>query len=249
MQEVWESYMKPVDGHPAAVAFNAEVHDALPDDRLATMGFVKLSLAQPAEGGLIAEAEADELAAIEDRLEMESLRYRLGKYVGRIVTGGTVTFIYYLQYDFEWPAAVAEAMAAYGHYRFEYGSRPDPEWEVYLKLLYPTGREWQMIRNHHACDRLRAAGDNLRLQRAIEHRVYFDSSEHREGFAARIGSEGFAVQHLVEPTEALPHYGVAFYRIDAPHYYDIDALTVMLIDLAEHYEGQYDGWETSLVKM
>ena len=43
-------------------------------------------------------------------------------------------------------------------------------------------------------------------------------------------------------------YGVQFYRKDKPHYYEIDALTMAIIDMSENLSGVYDGWECSLVK-
>jgi len=43
-------------------------------------------------------------------------------------------------------------------------------------------------------------------------------------------------------------YGVKFYRVDTPFYYDIDELTMQLIDISENFNGYYDGWECSLVK-
>lgn len=249
MQEVWESYMKPVDGRPAAVAFNAEVVQTFPDPDLETVGFVKVRLQMPTADGLVSEAEADTVGFIEDRLEMESLRYRIGKYVGRIVSGGEVHFVFYLKYDFEWSDVAAAAMAHFPEYTYEFGTRPDAAWEVYQKLLSPTPREWQMIHNHHACDRLRSAGDNLRLPRAIEHRAFFDTPEARRAFAAAVASEGFKVQKELPPSEQIPQYGLQFYRTDSPYYYEIDALTLSLIDLGNRFDGQYDGWETSLVKM
>jgi hypothetical protein len=248
MQEIWENYMKPVDGRPSAVAFNAEAADALPNDTLGFVGFIKLRLRSATEEGFVAESEADMVKEIEDRLEMEALRYRVGKYIGRIVTGGEVHFIYYLKYDFEWPDVAAVTMAAFPDYTYEYGSRPDPEWEVYRKLLFPTDREWQLIQNHHTCDRLKAAGDNLRIRRAIEHRAFFAKHEGRERFVEHISAEGFKVQADDSPEEVSPPFGIRFYRMDAPYYYDIDAVTLQIIAWAEAFEGQYDGWETSLVK-
>jgi len=249
MQEVWESYMKPVDGHAAAVAFNAEVAEQLYDTELTVMGFVKVGLLSPTAEGFVSDGESDELGFIEDRLEMEALRYRIGKYVGRVLSKGEAHFIFYLKYDFEWPDVVATAMGHFPGYGYEFGSRADPEWEVYRKLLFPTAREGQMIHNHHTCDRLRAAGDNLRLPRAIEHRAYFQTAEQRGAFVSRIEKEGFRVQKEVPPTQESPLFGLHFYRIDTPYYYDIDALTLSLIELGEHVDGVYDGWETSLVKM
>jgi len=241
--------MKPVDGRPAAVAFNAEIAERLPDEELGVLGFVKVGLLSPTSEGFISEDEADELGFVEDRLEMEALRYRIGKYVGRVVSNGEAHFVFYIKYDFEWPDVVATAMGHFPQYGYESGSRSDPEWEVYRKLLFPTAREWQMIHNHHTCDRLKAAGDNLRLPRAIEHRAYFRTAEQRVAFVSRIEKEGFRVQKTLPPTEETPLYGLHFYRIDAPYYYDIDALTLSLIEMGEHLGGEYDGWETSLVKM
>ena len=43
-------------------------------------------------------------------------------------------------------------------------------------------------------------------------------------------------------------YGIQFYRKDIPHYYEIDNLTMNIIDMSEKLAGMYDGWECSLVK-
>ena len=249
MQDVWETYMKPVDGRPAAVAFNAEVGDTLPDPELGTLGFVKVTMKSPTVEGLVSDDEADDVGFIEDRLEMEALRYRIGKYIGRVVSSGEVNFIFYLKYDFEWSEVVKIAMGHFPEYGFTSGSRPDPDWEVYRKLLSPTMHEWQMIYNHKTCDRLRAAGDNLRLPRAIEHKAYFETDEARRRFVEAVEKEGFVMQKEVPPSEEVPRYGVYFYRKDVPYYYEIDNLTRHLIDLGGQFGGMYDGWETSLVRI
>jgi hypothetical protein len=249
MQEYWERYVKPIDGHKAMVSFNASVADFVPDTEFMYVGFVKVKLNAPREDGLVNEEESNDVGFIEDRLEMESLRWRSGKYVGRIISAGAVNFIYYLKLDFEWSNTVVSAMSHFKEYSYEYGSRADSEWEVYQKLLFPTTREWQVIANHHSCDRLLEQGDTLKKPRAIEHKAYFDSQKEREDFVARIESEGFVKQKEVEvPFNAKTVYGLHFYRVDAPFYYDIDTLSMHLIDLCESCNGHYDGWESSLVK-
>ncbi len=248
MQEVWETYMKPVDGHAASVAFNAEIAAAAPGEELGIMGFVKVPMRSPTAEGFVDEVEADEIGAVEDRLEMETLRYRIGKYVGRIVSKGEVHFIFYLKYDFEWPDVVAEAMHNFPQYTYMSGARMDSGWEVYRRLLFPTEREWQIIHNHHACDRLRENGDDLRRARAIEHRAFFETVEGRRDFCDAIAAEGFTVQHELQPEAEQSWYGLQFYRIDTPFYYDIDTLTLSLISLGARFGGAYDGWETSVVK-
>ncbi len=248
MQEYWEAYMKPMDGAPSSVSFNVDVSNGSFMEDYGYLGFVKVFLHDPKDDGLMKEEESDEISFIEDSIEMESLRYRIGKYVGRIVTQGSVNFIYYLKYDFEWENAVNDAMRKFEGYKYEFGARVDMQWEVYYKLLLPTAKEWQIIQNHRTCNMLEEAGDNLRLKRAIEHKIYFNSPEDREIYKEFIKSDGFKIQKEMEPTDEVTMYGLQFYRIDTPYYYEIDELTMKIIDNGKIYGGEYDGWETSVVK-
>ncbi|MCF6341160.1 MAG: DUF695 domain-containing protein, partial [Sulfurimonas sp.] len=186
MQEYWEAYVKPIDGHKAMVSFNASVADEVPDEQYMYMGFVKVKLNNPKDDGFATDDEADDIGFIEDRLEMESLRWRSGKYIGRIITQGEVNFIYYLKMDFEWKDTVVEAMSYFKEYEYEFSSRMDTQWEVYQKLLFPNIKEWQIIINHHACDNLKEKGDTLTTPRAIEHKIYFQTIEDKDKFKTLI---------------------------------------------------------------
>jgi len=249
MQEYWESYVKIIDGHKAMISFNAGVADDVPNPEYMYVGFVKVKLNNPQEDGLVTQDESDDIGFIEDRLEMESLRWRSGRYLGRIISNGEVNFIYALKLDFEWSNTVYSAMQNFPEYVYEYGSRVDMEWDVYQKLLFPTIREWQIIANHHSCNSLLEQGDDLQTLRAIEHKVYFESEENRIKFIELIEQDGFMVQDTTEvPFNKKTMYGVHFFRKDKPFFYDIDALTMQIIDKSEGLGGMYDGWECSLVK-
>jgi len=249
MQEYWESYVKQVDGHKAMVSFNAGVADFAPDEQHIYVGFVKVKLNKPKDDGLVTQEESDDISFIEDRLEMESLRWRSGKYIGRIITQGEVNFIYYLKLDFEWSSTVFAAMNNFPNYKYEFGSRMDMEWEVYKKLLFPSIREWQIIANHHSCNSLKEQGDTLQEVRAIEHKAYFENEKDREDFVSLVEIEGFKKQNDIEvPFNSKTMYGVQFYRVDKPFYYEIDEVTMKIIDMTNKCNGQYDGWESSLVK-
>jgi len=249
MQEYWELYMKTIDGNIASVLVNAGISVELPSDDKSFMGFIKIAMKSPSDKGLISEDEEAQLSFIEDKIEMESLRYRIGSYVGKIVSNGEMTFIYYLKHDFEWRDMVQAAMKEFPNYSYEFGSRMDSEWEIYHKLLFPTPIEWQIIQNHKVCDNLKAQGDSLHLPRAIEHKAYFETDEQRSSCIERLESESFKVKELMDANENTPMLGISFYRQDKPFYYDIDALTLHLIDLTHQCGGQYDGWETSVVKI
>jgi len=249
MEEYWESYAKLVDGHKARVSFNAGVADEVPNAEFLYVGFVKVKLKNPDADGLLTQDEVDEIGFIEDRIEMESLRWRSGKYMGRIVSNGEVNFIYYLKLDFEWSNTVYSAMQEFSEYKYEYGSRMDMKWEVYQKLLFPTIKEWQIIANHHSCDSLKEQGDTLTTPRAIEHKAYFYSQEMREKFITQIEKDGYTKQKDTQKVfRDRDIYGVEFYKKDSIFYYDIDEITLNLIEIAQSYDGAYDGWECALVK-
>ncbi len=245
MQEYWELYMKPIDGHPATVSFNAGIAAEPRKKELAYMGFIKLTMNEPNDKGFISEAEAPQLQFIEDSIEAAVLRYKIGNYVGKIVTNATISFIFYLKYDFEWSDAVAYAFKDTKGYMYEFGSKPDSEWEIYHKLLEPTTQQWQIIHNHNACDRLRAQGDTLEEVRAIEHSAYFQSSKEAQEFQDDIEAEGFTCNDI--SAHELGHK-VSFYAKARPFYYEIDAITLKLIDISREYGGAYDGWECAVFK-
>ncbi|HFU76816.1 MAG TPA: DUF695 domain-containing protein [Arcobacter sp.] len=250
MQEYWEVYMKPIEGYPTMVSFNAGVADEVPNPELMYVAFVKVKLHDPKENGLVTDEESNDVGFIEDRLELELLRWRSGKYIGRIISQGEVNFIYYLKMDFEWGDTVSAAMKHFPEYNYEFGSRMDIEWEVYQKLLFPTVAEWQIITNHHACNALKEKGDNLRIERAIEHKVYFKTDLERQNFKLKIKNEGFQCQKDFEvPFNNETMLGVQFYRIDSPFFYNIDDLTMKIIEISTSCNGMYDGWECSLVKI
>jgi len=249
MQEYWESYVKQIEDKKAMISFNAGMADSVPNSEYMYVGFVKVKLNSPKEDGLVTQEEANDVGFIEDRLEMESLRWRSGKYIGRIISQGEVNFIYYLKMDFEWSNTVESAMSHFNEYKYEFGSRMDMEWEVYQKLLFPTIREWQIIANHHSCNNLQEQGDTLKSERAIEHKVYFENAKNRAEFISLIEAKGFNKQSEMEvPFNGKTMYGIQFYRKDIPHYYEIDNLTMNIIDMSESLAGMYDGWECSLIK-
>lgn len=249
MQEYWELYMKQIDGAIASVLVNVGISMELPSEDKLYVGFIKLSMKEPNDRGLISEEEEAQLSFIEDKIEMEALRYRIGTYAGKIVSNKEITFIYYLKHEFEWPDVVKAAMSVFPDYEVSYGSKMDGDWEVYHKLLFPTPIEWQIIQNHKVCDHLKMQGDSLHLPRAIEHKAYFETSEKRSEFVSAIEAEGFRIKELMDANENTSMLGLSFYRQDKPFYYDIDMLTLHLINLSIQYDGAYDGWESSVVKI
>jgi len=249
MQEYWELYMKNLEGKPpASVQFNAGISmevDAL-QYTYPIVAFVKATLKDPKENGLLSQEEEAEIFFMEDKLEAAMIKFRIGKYVGRVISDGCVTFLYYVQFTYNWPDFIAFALNEHTTYEVSNGHSEDSEWNYYKKLLYPTAKEWQLIQNHKVCDSLKKQGDSLQLARAIEHKIFMPTTNKKEPLIEALEAKGYKIKAEIENEEGIK--GLNFYRLDKPFYHDIDAITLNLIDIAEAHNALYDGWETSVVK-
>lgn len=244
MQEYWELYMKNLEGKAASIQFNAGI--SMDVEELGytypTIAFVKAKLKDPKDNGLLSEHEEPEILFMEDKLEASMIKFRIGKYVGRVISDGYVTFLYYVQFTYNWPDFIEFALNEHVSYEVTNGHSEDGEWNYYKKLLYPTDREWQIIQNHKVCDNLKEKGDNLYLERIIEHDIYFKDEEKKEALIKVLEEKNFKLKEIVNDDGIK---GLHLYRIDKAFYHDIDELTLSLIELAESHNAQYDGWETS----
>lgn len=244
MQEYWELYMKNLEGKAASIQFNAGI--SMDVEELGytypTIAFVKAKLKDPKDNGLLSEHEEPEILFMEDKLEASMIKFRIGKYVGRVISDGYVTFLYYVQFTYNWPDFIEFALNEHVSYEVTNGHSEDGEWNYYKKLLYPTDREWQIIQNHKVCDNLKEKGDNLYLERIIEHNIYFKDEEKKEALIKVLEEKNFKLKEIVNDDGIK---GLHLYRIDKAFYHDIDELTLSLIELAESHNAQYDGWETS----
>ena len=248
MQEYWELYMKNLEGKPASIQFNAgismeieELHYSYP-----IVAFVKAKLKEPNKNGLLSEQEEPEILFMEDKLEAGMIKFRIGKYVGRVISDGYVTFLYYVQFTYNWDDFIKFSLNEHQNYEITHGHSEDREWNYYKKLLYPTAKEWQIIQNHKVCDNLKKQGDNLHLARAIEHKLFFQSKDKKDKLISILEKDNFKINDNLTNKEGVE--GIGFYRLDKPFYHNIDSITLTLIDIAQEHNAKYDGWETSVVK-
>lgn len=249
MQEYWEIYMKSLEGKPASIQFNAGISMDLEDTKhkYPNVAFVKAKLKEVNDKGLLTKKEEPEILFLEDKLEASLLKFRLGKYVGRIISDGFVTFIYYVPYTYDWNEFIKASINEHKHYEITNGFETDYEWNYYNNLLYPNAKEWQILQNHKVCENLKKAGDKSHIKRMIEHKVYYDTNENKELLQKELINEGFEIKEDITNEDNAK--GFVFTREDKPFYNDIDDITLNLIDISEKYEAQYDGWETSVVKI
>ena len=126
----------------------------------------------------------------------------------------------------------------------------DEDWELYFQALYPDRYEYQSIMNMRLIEDIKSDGDSM-VPRVLEHCLLFKTEEHGEAFLAKVMEDGFIKLSSEDRSnnEAIDKeypYVLVIGREDA--FENIDEIVWYLMDLAEEFDGEYDGWGCHIVK-
>lgn len=130
------------------------------------------------------------------------------------------------------------------------GIESDPAWETYLNFLYPNEEVLDYMSNEKVLAQLAEAGDKLDKARNVDHWLYFKSKNDRDAFIKYAEKEGFKVEsaeYVKEAGGGRPYQ----LRMSKVGLVDIASISVLGIELkkkAREFGGDYDGWETVVVK-
>lgn len=246
MKENWENYIRNTNGILASIQLDTRIYLNVEEIEFTypNIVFVKLKLKEPTETGLLSQNEEATILQIENTLKALLIESKSGVYVGCIISAGNVSFLYYLESTHKLQDFLDYAVNEVQGYDISTSHEEDGTWSTYQTLLYPTPKEWQMIENHHVCDKLKEAGSNLELPRVIVHKLQFISEYKKRDLIEELTEEGFQINDDLTTEDG--YSGFTFERMDRPTYENIDALTLHLIAVLDIYDAKYDGWETSL---
>lgn len=250
MSEHWDFFFANVNNKLASLFVDLGIRRSVPDIERPWLLWVWVYFNNPRDDGLHSAQEAGTLSQIEDSLNESVSGAVDGVLVGRITTDGRREFYFYAPSFAGFEDGVARGMKGFSDYRWDSGSKHDPEWEQYLGLLYPSPHDWQCIKNRYVIEQLRKAGDPLEKERLVFHWAYFPDESSRKQFVAAIRERGYEVtkQGRVDDPDRPHPFGVSFERVDRVDWDSINQVTIELFDLAESVGGDYDGWETSVEK-
>ena len=91
-------------------------------------------------------------------------------------------------------------------------------------------------------------GDIPERPRKIEHWVYFPTEENRADFIRSVVSQGYQCENMVAEEENPLDYKLLVSREDPTTEENIDEVVLYLWETAQEFEGEYDGWETTVVR-
>lgn len=241
----WNSYVTIRDDLPASIMLDMSLRHDPPCAAYPLMASVRIHMRAPRDDGLSSTEEYEPLSAIFEALE-KTVAEGQGVFAGRIHGNGVQDYVFYVVGRPAFEAGVAAAMRAFPDYRFDLDGRDDPAWSVYLETLYPSPRDYQAMGNRDVCEGLTRNGDDLQTPRLIDHCAYFPDEISRRRFVNHMLAQGFRITDQFETDEAQPLYGLVFSQLAVPAH--IDDYQLPVFDDVIEFGGDYDGWETIIVK-
>jgi hypothetical protein len=251
MAEEWEFFFCRVNDAPASIFVDLGLREAAPQRERPHLLWVWVSMLNPREDGLSRSDEAPQLHEIDQRLGATLAEQLDAVHVGRITTSGRREFYYYAPAPVGFDEAVSDTMSRFPQYAYDCGEQEDARWSQYLEVLYPGPRDLQWIRDRQVVERLQELGDLLHAPREVEHYLYFPSEQSRQAVVDQVRRAGFTIRDMSVVDGAagrLNRFGLRICRSDPVDLDSIHAVVADLLDRATAVGGEYDGWETPVVR-
>ena len=124
----------------------------------------------------------------------------------------------------------------------------DKAWESYLKFLYPSDDILHYMRDRDVVMQLEQQGDVLETPRRVDHWVYFKDMDDLGRFSAEVAKLGFQTEDINETSQEAQPYQLGVWRENVVELDTIYGVTSELREMAQKFNGAYDGWETEVVR-
>ena len=105
----------------------------------------------------------------------------------------------------------------------------------------------RILEDKHVVAYLKKNGDKLIDPREVFHWIYFKTEEDAENFKKEAEKEKFIFVSKRKVEDSYP-FQIQLKRVDKVDLKSVNEYSLLLLELAEKHNGDYDGWETSVEK-
>jgi len=246
--EQWDVYMAQYEKGVSSTVINMGLKNKAPDKNYRFLLSTGVHFNDCTNDGFPSQAEFQKLYVVSDSVK------RLVDLIVSNIMAGTFTYqcdrkdYYYIKDT----SNIRQKLSAlykkqFPEFQFIINIREDALWETYLTFLYPNEETREYMSNEKVVAKLQEAGDKLDKERLTDHWLYFPDAKSRDSFIVYAKTKGFKIESKEMRGGAKP-FQVHISRVDKVDLPHISKLTLELRREAGKYNGDYDGWETLVVK-
>jgi uncharacterized protein (TIGR01619 family) len=246
----WAIYLTTLDENQlASILVDLSLTQIAPIEDQTNLICVSIQMNFPREDGLSSSEESRILNQIEDEIISSLTEQIEAVYVGRINSEGKIRSHFYSgEEKEELEKTISNVKSKYHNYKIEIEDIEDKDWSIYFEVLYPHPIEMQSIQNTKVIKNLEKHGDSLEKERLVEHWIYFKTETDREQFLNEIKDKGFEVVEKDNTDDDELKFSLQLSRLDKVDYQSVDDYVLYLWETAQDFNGDYDGWETFVIR-
>ncbi|PPA69741.1 DUF695 domain-containing protein [Jeotgalibacillus proteolyticus] len=249
MSDYWDTYTGYIEDKLASVVLDMEISEEVDPEHFPYAFAVSVPIKLPNENGFPSETENEKMNGIEEAFT-EHIQTKKILCAGRITSDGSRDIILYSslkEVELINKACIQFFQSAGYEYEITEIEEEEP-WAFYFTFLYPDPYQLQHMGNWQIVEMLEESGDSLDDPRHVDHWIYFEDKKMMKRFSKAIKKEGFEVEEEALEEEENVRYRLQISRTDLVDIDSINEITDFLVETAEKFEGDYDGWETMVIE-
>ncbi|RLA69776.1 MAG: hypothetical protein DRG24_07945 [Epsilonproteobacteria bacterium] len=233
------------DGNAVRTELDLSLIEEAPQDERGWLAWLFVKIKSPDDMQWCSEHECEILLTIQQRLSKRIEEKLNGVMVGVRMQEGWQEFYFYLPTAKKFENSAAEVMRSFEGYAYDTGTAKDFKWDKYRRELYPDAMMAQQIDSRYIINELEEEGDDLNVERNVEHYLFFQTLAQAERTAESLGESGFTLKETVEQDDTYA-YGIVMTKIHAVNEETLMQETLGLFQAAAKEHGVYEGWSTVL---
>lgn len=248
-QDAWDVYIADYDGKPGSTVLNMSIYDRTP---IKSMPYIVITGLNPKEvdgSGFPTKSEFEVQYPFTDSLGVFMDKLVKNEMVGTFTSEGERLHYFYVSDT----TGIRKSLITFYKKRFKkytyyLNIKPDAEWKAYREFLYPNEFTREYMGNEKVIMQLMDSGDQLHKERPIDFWAYFKTDADRSKFIDFVTDKGFEITKEDKDRSLDLPYSVQFTKDMAINIMDFTTLTLELRKKAAELNGDYDGWESVVVK-
>jgi uncharacterized protein (TIGR01619 family) len=249
-EEQWDTYIASYeDGKPGSTTLRMDLINSAPVDNFDYVLVTGLTYKTSNENGFPEGETFNILHNVGDEL-IELIRKETEMIlVGSFMCNKERLEYFYIKDPKNIVAKIEEFYKTkYSEYEFYLNVKEDKEWKYYRDFLYPNEESKNYMADQSVLRNLEEAGDNLTKARRIDHWLYFSNETEMNKCKEQLVKLKFNIQSAGINKETNLPFELQIWRINHVNIDSIYPITSHLKKTAKKYNGDYDGWETSVEK-
>ena len=248
-QETWDSYMATFENKPGSTVVRMDLIDSAPLKEYKFILITGVTYESKSPDGLPDNNTLSFVQQIGDELQQLMHSTLKEVYVGSCMYNYERLEYFYLKDTLGIRNVLKEFyLSKYPKFKKYINLREDFDWKGYREFLYPSETIINYMADSKVVKSLVDNGDNLTKSRKVEHFAYFKSQNESEEFKVEIEKKGYLIIEIGKNSIGEYPHKVLFWKDQFVDLESINQVTKSLKDIAKKYKGEYDGWETVVIK-